>query len=330
MNNIRIEQALFQRGDRDSPQLLARSPGFGDDWVVEAEGLIVGFGDRPVGVKCPQAVFAHPLGTDQVAVVHVGDRGNDGSLEAAFHFLVVPRAAYTKYLGDPFFLAARLPPPWDAGPNLPICTLPLDAEPPRTIAEVRSVLQRLKPSALPDDVDPADPMVIRTIENSESPALLGGVQILVDGGRVVFERPSADTGLIQALWTLLPYSTRSQIWPASFAFGNALGFDALVVPRASGPEFHGYTPEDQAAEYPEGRYELMLQTAAETGDQRQLDRLLSRRSWLETWRLGITLLILLSILVLASRIFQAPVLIPEPPRQEQQIHGDQKNSHDRR
>jgi hypothetical protein len=128
------------------------------------------------------------------------------------------------------------------------------------------------------------------------------VQVLVDGGRVVFERKEADTGLIPSLWTLLPTRSRCQLWPASFAFGNSLGFDALVVPRAQGDDFTGYTTENQAEEYPQGQYELGLQIAVEDGDQRALDSLLNRRTWAETWRLAIMLLIVFFFLAVAGRV----------------------------
>src|SRR5581483_8007314 len=157
------------------------------------------------------------------------------------------------------------------------------------------VLQRVKAGALKEGEDPH--AVVRTVENSESPALLGGVQVLLDGGRLVFERPAPDPDLLRALWTLLPYSARATLWPASFAFSNALGFDALVVPRALGDDYEGYTTEEQAADYPQGRYELNLQIAAESGDQVELDHLLNRRSLGETKKLGVILLVLLSILV---------------------------------
>ena len=61
------------------------------------------------------------------------------------------------------------------------------------------------------------------------PALLGGVQILVDGGKLVFLRPAPDPGLIRGLWTLLPGPMRTALWPATFAFGNALGFDTKRI-----------------------------------------------------------------------------------------------------
>jgi hypothetical protein len=320
MADIPIHQALFHRADGEAPRLLAQSPGCRDDWLTEAEVLVAGFGDRPLGVACPGALFAHPLGEDQVAVVHVADQyGTDaGHAVAGFHVLIIPRQAYERFLGDPFAVGRRLPPLWQERAGLPIAMLAAEPLPGRTIDDVRRVLQRIKAGALREDREPED-VVLHTEENSESPALLGGAQVLVDGGRLVFERPRGDAGLIPALWTLLPNSTRCRLWPASFAFGNALAFDALVVARAGGPDYEGYTSEEQAADYPPGRYELNLQVAAETGDQRQLDILLSRRSFADTWRLALSLLALVLFLSLAARVLE--VLLPpqtRPPTHETQ------------
>jgi hypothetical protein len=305
MADFSIEQALFQRPDLGSPQLLVRSLGFQDAWQPEAERLIQGFGDRSPGVPCPPAVFAQPLGKNHVAVVSVADR--DKGL--GFFFRIVPRRAYESYLGDPFVMAERLPADWQARNDLPTVTWPEQPLPPRTVQDVRKVLQRVKASALREDEDPEK--VEYTAENAESPALLGGVQILVDGGRVVFERPAPDTALLKGLWTLLPTTSRSALWPASFAFGNALQFDALVVPRIAGPQFEGYNSEDNAAEYPAGRYETALQTAAEDGDQAELDSLFTRRSSKETFRMALTLLVLFSIILAVSKLWDTG---PLPPR----------------
>jgi hypothetical protein len=305
MTDIPIEQALFYRLDHDKPGLQARSAGFHDDWLAEAETLILGFGDRPAGARCPQAVFAYPFGNDQVAVVHVADQNSAeavGRLLCGFHLLVLPRRAYEGLWGDPFAVARLLPPSWQARGTLPASPLPAVPLPLRTVAEIQQVLQRLKAGALPEDQDPNENQPERTADNSESPALLGGVQVLVDGGRVVFERPGSDTGLIPALWTLLPTRSRCQLWPASFAFSNALGFDALVVPRIQGDEYEGYTPEDQAEVYPQGRYELGLQIAVEAGDQRALDSILNRRTWTESWRLAVTMIVVFLLLALLPKI----------------------------
>src|SRR2546421_90015 len=80
------------------------------------------------------------------------------------------------------------------------------------------------------------------------------------------ERPAPDPDLVRRLWLLLPASSRGELWPAEFAPANALGFDLLVTPKA-GEDCAGYLSEQQAGDYPEGRYELNLQIAAEAGDQ---------------------------------------------------------------
>ncbi len=372
MSVIPFEEAVFLRADGHVPELQASSPGFSAEWLVEAERLVTCFGDRPAavrlppatlapssgsdrwsvtaGVTCPQAVFALPLGDKHAAVVHVADQTGDqagGGSALGFHFLVLPRSDYRRYFGDPFELARRLPPAWDSAGalvpqtlpartlparTLPARTLPAEPLPPRTVGQLRAVLQRVKAGALRENEDPET--VERTPENAQSPALLGGVQILVDGGRVVFERPAPEPGLIEGLWTLLPNTTRAELWPASFAFGNALGFDAVVVPRAAGDEFENYYGEEQAAEYPPGRYELALQTAAEHGDQRELDRLLNRRSLAETWRLGLTILVLVTALALAARLLDLlgtqgpPTFVQERHRQRAMIAAGLAGQHD--
>jgi hypothetical protein len=325
MNDIPIEQAILSRSG-DGIRLLARSPGFRDDWQAEAERLAAGFGERPEGVTCPGAVFARPLGKDHIAIVQVADQGmHEGGRPAAlgFHVLAVPRDAYTKWWGDPFPLADRVPPAWQARGSLPALAWPAEPLPPRTVAEVQRVLKRTKAAALPEDEEiPADwnPEDLASPADAESPALLGGVQVLVDGGRLVFERPAPDPGLIRGLWTLLPTSTRCQLWPASFAFGNALGFDALVVPPAagngSGNGYQGYTDEEKACDYPQGHYELNLQIAAEAGNQADLDALFARRSSAETWRLALTLLVVFAALAVAIGFLQGPKKTEPDPEAE--------------
>ncbi len=297
MTDIVIEQALFGR-ENGKFTAWGQSAGFHEDWLPLAQQLMRGFGDRPVGVACPLAIFARPLGEKHVAVVQAADQPG-GSL--GFHFLVFQRTDYENSLGDPFQLARKLPASWQQRGTLGTQSLPSTALRLRTVADVRQVLQRVKANALSEDCDVDEQAPALTVDNSESPALLGGTQVLVDGGKLMFQRPQPDPQLLEGLWTLLPYSTRCRLWPASFAFSNELKFDAVVVPQV-GPDddFRGYTSEEQAMDYPEGRYELNLQIAAETGDQHQLDGLLSRRSVSETWKLGWKLLILMVVLVAAS------------------------------
>jgi hypothetical protein len=312
MPEITIEQATYLRPAEMLPRLHARSRGFQDAWIPEVERLVLGFGDRLTGIPCPAAIFAQPLGRDHVAVIQIADQpSNSGPPGLGFHVLVISKAAYRQCGGDPFALADRFPPPWrDTVPDLPFLTVSAEGFSPRTVADIRKVLKRIKAGALREDEDPETAEL--TLANAESPALLGGAQVLVDGGKVVFVRRAPDPGLIRGLWTLLPNRTRSELWPATFAYSNALRFDAVVVPRPGIEDFTKYTTEEQAADYPAGRYELNLQTAAESGDQAGLDVLLGRRSSRETMRLAIVMVVVLSIALLMLRSW-GPTTTPPPP-----------------
>jgi hypothetical protein len=273
-----IEQAIYGDHDRGGYRFVAQSRGFLYEWLPVAERICTGFGDRPVGVYCPAAVFALPLGSRHVAVVQVADQGRDdagrpGAL--AFRLLVLPRALYADLGGDPFLIADTFPPSWEVRGELPALEWTDGPPKKRNIEQVRRVID---------------------VEHDRTALLLGGVQVLVDGGRLVFERNAPDSRLLRDLWMLLPTATRTTLWPASFAFGNAHRFHVLVVPRASGPEYEGYVPEAQAGDYPEGRYELALQTAVESGDEAEMDALFARRSRAQVMRLGVMLLLVFLII----------------------------------
>lgn len=314
MSEFLLEQALFQRDGPDESVILGQSPGFREDWLPEILHILSGFGVRPAGQACPLAVFAQPLGKDHVAVVQAADRPGAGAGPLRFHVLVVARKSYEEFLGDPFQLAARLPVDWERRADLPTLTWPALPPPPRTVAQVQEVLKRVKANALKEDEDPEAADFQRTPENSQSPALLGGVQVLVDGGKLVFERPAPDPELVQGLWTLLPNRTRGRLWPASFAFGNELGFDVIVTPRLNLGDYEGYNSEDMASAYPQGSYELALQTAAEAGNQRELDAVLDRRDSSETLRLAAFLLIAMIAIVVGSSLLFPPGDGPPPSR----------------
>jgi hypothetical protein len=295
MTDIAIEQALYGSQGPGGYRFLARSPAFLDEWLPDAERLCTAFGDRPAGVSCPGCVFAKPLGKGHVAVVQAADQGTDdtgrpGAL--GFYLLVLPRPAYAALGGDPFALADHFPPPWQARGDLRPLAWTTGPLPPRTVEQVRQVLQRPGGDSLVADAE---------VPRGGSQVLLGGCQALVDGGRVVFERPAPDPDLVRGLWTLLPVSSRVNLWPATFAFGNALHFDALVVPRLQPDDYPDYKTEQEAADYPEGRYELALQTAAEANNQHDLDALFARRSQAETLRLIVVLLVVIVVLTLLIR-----------------------------
>ena len=211
--------------------MIARSPQFADAWLEPAEQLVFGFGARRNGLRCPRSVFAKPLTKNHIAVVRVKDEYADFPKGLFFHILVVPKSTYDAWIRDPFLLAEKIAPTWEAADPMPSVTMAEEAFTPRTVAQVQGVLKRVKASALKDDEDPEAPDFERTAANSESPALLGGVQILVDGGKLVFVRPEGDLQLAAGMWLLLPERTRCRLWPCSFAFSDELDFDLLIVPQ---------------------------------------------------------------------------------------------------
>jgi hypothetical protein len=256
--NLQITQALLV-ADARGVRVVAQSDGFD---VPEGERVAVLFGKRPPGTACPLAHFACPFGSRHVAVVQVADRPGPGD-PLAFRFLVLGRELY-RHLGDPFAIADRYPPPWDASGTLPGLEWPREVLPPRTVEQVDAVLK-----------------------HGDSPLLLGSTQAIVDGSRVVVKRPAPDETLLRGLWQLLPDRSRCDLWPASFAFSLELGFHFAAMPEVPPLDPNLFHDEQRTRDYPQGGYELNLQIAAEHGDQRELDRLFARRTSAETLRLGL-------------------------------------------
>lgn len=282
---LAIEQALLIGDHAESCRVHARSPGFDDSWLAEAERLCLRFAGQPPSPGMPLCLFVQPFGKKQVAIVQLStDRGG----APVFRLLVLWRGDYLLAGGNPFEIAEHFPPDWTCHGELP--TLSLSSFQPRlrTVEQIQQALQR------------------------EGPLLLGGAQALVDGGRLVFERAEPDEQLLHDLWAVLPTATRSELWPATFTLANPFRFHVAVTPHADREEFAGYLTETQAAEYPEGRYELGLQVAAESGDQRELNALFARRSRAETWRIGIMLLILVTVLVVLGQLLMGPAPAPGP------------------
>jgi hypothetical protein len=245
---LTIHQCLLNR-DAGETRIVAKSTGF--PFAHEELALRTAATFGPV----PAAVFTLPFGTSHVAVAQASD--------GTTRFLVLDRALY-EALGDPFAIVDRFPPNWNARGELEALEWPPEPLPPRTVTEVQN-----------------------TLKHGDSPLLLGMTQALIDGSRVLLVRPEPDPELLRGLWQLLPGRTRCDLWPATFANSVELGFHVAIVREAPAVWPVGYLTEEQARDYPEGRYELALQVAAEDGDQAALDKLFARRSSRDTLRLAI-------------------------------------------
>lgn len=258
--DLRIQQALVLT-DARGVRVVAQSDGFD---TPEAERVAVLFGARPEGVACPLAHFACPFGRKGVAVVRVEDRPG-GAL--GFRILVLARELYT-HLGDPFAVSDRYPSNWSAIGDVPELTWPMEVLPERTLEQLDAILK-----------------------HGDVALLLGSAQALIDGNRVLLKRSEPAEKLLRDLWQLLPDRTRCNLWPATFAFSDELGFHATAGPALSTIK-RGVDAlvEDAVRDYPQSNYELSLQLAIESGDRAALKRLLARRTADDTIRLGLYIL----------------------------------------
>jgi len=201
-----------------------------------------------------------PFGKTGVAVVTVADQPNG---DLGFRFLVLSRELY-RHLGDPFAIADRYLPDWAATGTLPTLSWPPQPLPLRKVEDLQQLLK-----------------------TGDAPLLLGSAQSLVDGGPVLIKRSAPDEPFIRGLWQLLPDRVRCDLWPASFAFSNDLGFHAAVMPIVPVDPSGVRRSEEGLRDYPQSRYELNLQIAIEDGNQAALDSLFARRTSSETLRLGL-------------------------------------------
>ncbi len=257
--DLRIQQAVAVTNVR-GVRVVAQTDDFD---APEAERIAVLFGTRPDGVACSLADFACPFGNRHVAVVRVEDRPA-GAL--GFRFLVLSRELY-KHLGDPFAINDRYSPDWNATGRLADLAWPMAVLPERTLEQLDVILK-----------------------TGDTQLLLGSVQALVDGNRVLLKRDTP-AQFVRDLWQLLPDRTRCELWPATFAFSDELGFHAAVGPTLPTSR-HGVQElvEEAIRDYPQSSYELSLQVAIESGDRVGLRKLLARRSADDTIRLGLYIL----------------------------------------
>lgn len=189
-------------------------------------------------------------------------------------FLALPTY---RVIADPFSIDERFPPRWDARGEQADAEWPDEPLPRRTVAQIAGLLKA-----------------------GESVWLLGAAQALLDGSKIAIERPQPAREQVRSLWQLLPESTRRELHFSTLAFNAEANFDVLVLPSGLAPPA-GYLTEEQARSYPEGRYELGLQVAAEAGDQAALDRLFARHSTRDAIRRAVWLLVVVALLALGMR-----------------------------
>ncbi len=263
--SFQVERALIGL-DPTGPVVLAKSPGLSPS--VE-ESLVDLTNRAGLDGGAAPALFAHPCGRRHVAVGRAAGRRVDA--------LVWDRRTYRE-LGDPFQLSDAFPPAFAAA-DFETLTWPPEPLPARTAAGVAALLA-----------------------TNDGPLLLGGTQALLDGSRLLFA-PSADgEAVFRAVWQLLPGRSRGELWPSTRTTNPGLTFHAAASPGVPNDWPAGALAADQARDYPEGRYELALQAAAEAGDQAELDRLFARRSSADTLQLAVGLVVFALLASAATRL----------------------------
>jgi hypothetical protein len=281
MIEVYLEQAIYRADPQGIYRCPCRSPGFSEVTDFHAIRLCSGFSGKGRAEMASDCIFAQPVNRDWVIVAQVGSQSDAESPSTAlqFRFLMVPRKAYRMWLGDPFVLVDHFPPPWHAA-DLPRLSYRPDLSLDRHVTEIEAVLKR------PD-----------------SDRLLATTQALVDGARIAVTWDGRAADFMRSVWRLLPFSTRSELWPATFAPNNSLTFDFIAMPTVDDATRKRYLTDDQIDSYPSGRYEENLRSAADTGDRHHLLALLQRRSRAKTLRLAVVLVILAAALAVGMRVF---------------------------
>lgn len=269
---LTITQAMLVT-DSAGVRWVAKSDEFSVSWEEQAVRLVEGFGPRPEGVAVPAAVATLPFGKKHVAVVQFADQ----PVGLMFRVLVLNRKLY-EAISDPFAVSDTLPPNWSARGPLPPLTWTPDPPPARTVAEVAEILHH------------------------DGPLLLGSTQALIDGMRVVLQRPVPEDSALRRVWKLLPYSVRNELAVATFTFGLDARFNLSVTPNPPAPLPFGTIGEENCRDLPEGRYELALQIAAESDNQAEVNRLFTRRSSKDTLKVALALLGIALLAALVSKL----------------------------
>jgi len=194
--------------------LLAASEGCRPEWREAMKRACARFGERPAGVGGFRSVFALPADRSAWMVVRVDslgldDRGRPGAL--AFHAVFVSNWSYRRAGGSPLAFRPAFRDDWSAADQ--DATLP----PGRFRPERSRGREATAPDPRADSIAAALSRKRRVVVQSEGPA----------------------DELLRATWRRLPGRARRATKAATWAFGNANGFDFVALPRLGGLKLDG-------------------------------------------------------------------------------------------
>lgn len=130
-----VVKEVIVRVEGDRPRVVARTRELPARIDEVAKQLSAKFGDRPRGVRCPAAVFA--VVVDEY-FVWVGQAADLPPTALGFRFLIFHRRTYP---GDPFVVADRFPPNWNAAGDLDPLDWPAEPLPRRTADDLQRLLK---------------------------------------------------------------------------------------------------------------------------------------------------------------------------------------------
>lgn len=261
--------------DTAGPRVVGRSSNILFDWEEEALKFVVRFGQCTEQVESHSGVFVSPMLPNGVSFVGICLIRNDGSPDLFRIAIVLHRERFEI---DPWLFAKQFEQSNEKGD---LETISVDKLWPinRTVDEIQSILK-----------------------SGDSPLLLGSSQALIDGCKIIVNQSEVNHDFIHNLWNLLPNQSRKELSFSTIVFSVENRFDISVMPEEIRPS-QGFLTAEQVRDYPEGRYELALQLAAESGDQRELDRLFARKTSSQMLKLVISMIAFAFIVIILMKLF---------------------------
>ncbi|MFO0936052.1 MAG: hypothetical protein U0798_05980 [Gemmataceae bacterium] len=273
-SSITLPQLSLIR-DSSGPRVLGRSPEIPFEVEEQALSIVLRFGARGSASTIPAGTFLLKSRTGDR--LFLGSFAESPGLESTLLFRLTYFAHKFRPLVDPFRFAERFPANGAKG-ELPLIDWEPVPEPHRPVEAIRELLK-----------------------TGDSPLLLGVTQALLDGCKIAISTKEASPEFVQQVWQLMPEMARWETTFTTFAASVELNVDLAVVAEGV-PIPPGFLTAEQARDYPEGRYELSLQLAAEEGNQHKLDKLFSRKTSNQVLRMVITMIVFAFIAIVIIRL----------------------------